>query len=244
MREWQSQAHVKWYCRYHVVIVPKYRRKSMFGAIRKDVGEMFRTLCGRFEVEGLLEVVWVYLDILERRQHAGQDVHAQVFLVSQSVCTSLDDADLVVQPFNETKRNFVLGFTVGGDPIPMSIDHLSEFLVGFQALPLQARSPVLEEPPCPALPLIAPQLPEGLLQHIRRVQSLVRCEQRLQRPATFQREVLPARQQRVLLTLDELAVLTFEPSVLGLAHLIERLAEVGQDVELVIPDRRVRCRLL
>src|SRR5205085_5534262 len=51
MREWQSQAHVKWYCRYHVVIVPKYRRKSMFGAIRKDVGEMFRTLCGRFEVE-------------------------------------------------------------------------------------------------------------------------------------------------------------------------------------------------
>ena len=37
MREWQSQTHVKWYCRYHVVIVPKYRRKSMFGAIRKDV---------------------------------------------------------------------------------------------------------------------------------------------------------------------------------------------------------------
>jgi putative transposase len=51
MREWQSQAHVKWYCRYPVVSVPKYRRKSMFGAIRKDVGEMFRTLCGRFEVE-------------------------------------------------------------------------------------------------------------------------------------------------------------------------------------------------
>jgi hypothetical protein len=23
MREWQSQAHVKWYCRYHIVIVPK-----------------------------------------------------------------------------------------------------------------------------------------------------------------------------------------------------------------------------
>ena len=29
MREWQSQTHVKWYCRYHVVIVPKYRRKSI-----------------------------------------------------------------------------------------------------------------------------------------------------------------------------------------------------------------------
>jgi putative transposase len=36
------------FTRYHGVIVPKYRRKSMFGAIRKDVGEMFRTLCGQF----------------------------------------------------------------------------------------------------------------------------------------------------------------------------------------------------
>jgi len=54
MREWQQQSHVKWYCRYHVVIVPKYRRKSMFGAVRKEVGEMFRTLCRRFGV-GLVE---------------------------------------------------------------------------------------------------------------------------------------------------------------------------------------------
>lgn len=29
MRDWQSQSHVKWYCRYHVVFVPKYRRKSV-----------------------------------------------------------------------------------------------------------------------------------------------------------------------------------------------------------------------
>lgn len=51
MREWQSQSHVKWYCRYHVVIVPKYRRKSMFGAIRRDVGQILRELCRRFEIE-------------------------------------------------------------------------------------------------------------------------------------------------------------------------------------------------
>ena len=51
MREWQSQAHVKWYCRYHVVIVPKYRRKSMFGAIRREVGEIFKELCRRFGIE-------------------------------------------------------------------------------------------------------------------------------------------------------------------------------------------------
>ena len=51
MREWPSQAHVKWYCRYHVVIVPKYRRKSMFGAIRREVGEIFKELCRRFGIE-------------------------------------------------------------------------------------------------------------------------------------------------------------------------------------------------
>ena len=51
MREWQSQAHVKWYCRYHVVIVPKYRRKAMFGGMRREVGEIFKELCRRFGIE-------------------------------------------------------------------------------------------------------------------------------------------------------------------------------------------------
>jgi len=51
MRDWQSQSHVRWYCRYHIVIVPKYRRKSMFGALRRDVGKILRELCRRFEIE-------------------------------------------------------------------------------------------------------------------------------------------------------------------------------------------------
>ena len=51
MREWQSQAHVRWYCRYHVVIVPKYRRKAMYGTIRRDVGEIRKELCVRFGIE-------------------------------------------------------------------------------------------------------------------------------------------------------------------------------------------------
>ena len=29
MREWQSQSHVRWYCRYHVVWVPKYRKRAL-----------------------------------------------------------------------------------------------------------------------------------------------------------------------------------------------------------------------
>ena len=42
MREWQSQSHVKWYCRYHVVIVPKYRKKATFGTLRKEIGGVLK----------------------------------------------------------------------------------------------------------------------------------------------------------------------------------------------------------
>ncbi|GBE07175.1 transposase IS200 like protein [bacterium BMS3Bbin11] len=51
MREWQRQAHVKHYCRYHVVFVPKYRKKSIYGVLRKDIGGIFRDLCRQNGVE-------------------------------------------------------------------------------------------------------------------------------------------------------------------------------------------------
>ena len=51
MREWQSQAHVKLNCRYHVVFVPKYRKKSIYGTLRRDIGSIFRDLCRQYGVE-------------------------------------------------------------------------------------------------------------------------------------------------------------------------------------------------
>ena len=45
MREWKSQSHVKWYCKYHIVFSPKYRKKAMFGSLRKGVGKILRELC-------------------------------------------------------------------------------------------------------------------------------------------------------------------------------------------------------
>jgi putative transposase len=51
MREWESQSHVKWYCRYHVVIVPKYRHKAIFGALRRDIGKILRELCEHSGIE-------------------------------------------------------------------------------------------------------------------------------------------------------------------------------------------------
>ena len=54
MKDWQSQAHVKWECKYHVVIVPKYRRKEIFGRLRRQIGAILRDLCRQKDLE-LLE---------------------------------------------------------------------------------------------------------------------------------------------------------------------------------------------
>jgi putative transposase len=54
MKDWQSQAHVKWECKYHVVIVPKYRKKQQFGKFRKEIGRIMRDLCRQKDIQ-LLE---------------------------------------------------------------------------------------------------------------------------------------------------------------------------------------------
>lgn len=41
----QSLAHTKWDCKYHVVWVPKYRRKIIYGEYRKEIGKIIRQLC-------------------------------------------------------------------------------------------------------------------------------------------------------------------------------------------------------
>ncbi len=51
MKEWQSSAHVKWECKYHIVIVPKYRKKVMYGRTRKEIGKIVRQLCRQKDVE-------------------------------------------------------------------------------------------------------------------------------------------------------------------------------------------------
>ena len=45
MHEWESQSHVRWDCKFHVVIVPKYRRKAIYGGLRRQIGRIIRDLC-------------------------------------------------------------------------------------------------------------------------------------------------------------------------------------------------------
>jgi len=53
MHDWQSLSHVRWDCKYDVVIVPKYRRRLLYGKFRSDVGRILRDLCRQKGVEVL-----------------------------------------------------------------------------------------------------------------------------------------------------------------------------------------------
>lgn len=43
--------HTVWECKYHIVFIPKYRRKRLFGTVRRELGEVFRDLAKRKESE-------------------------------------------------------------------------------------------------------------------------------------------------------------------------------------------------
>ena len=49
--EIKSTAHSKYRCQYHIVFAPKYRRKEIYGKLRKDIGEILRKLCDQKGVE-------------------------------------------------------------------------------------------------------------------------------------------------------------------------------------------------
>lgn len=46
-----SLSHIRWKCQYHIILVPKYRRKVVYGQLRKDIGEILRRLCDYKHVE-------------------------------------------------------------------------------------------------------------------------------------------------------------------------------------------------
>ena len=46
---YQSLSHSKWDCKYHIVFVPKYRKKVIFGNIRKSLGPIFHKLARQKE---------------------------------------------------------------------------------------------------------------------------------------------------------------------------------------------------
>ena len=49
MKEYKSLSHTRWDCKYHVVFIPKYRRKKMYGAIRTHLGKSLHELAKQKE---------------------------------------------------------------------------------------------------------------------------------------------------------------------------------------------------
>ena len=49
MNNYRSLNHTKWECQYHVVFIPKYRRKAMYGGLRHHLGDVLRRLAEQRE---------------------------------------------------------------------------------------------------------------------------------------------------------------------------------------------------
>ena len=49
--EIKSTAHSKYRCQYHIVFAPKFRRKEIYGKLKKDIGQILRKLCEQKDVQ-------------------------------------------------------------------------------------------------------------------------------------------------------------------------------------------------
>lgn len=54
----RSIPHIRWKCRYHIVFIPKYRKKVLYGKIKGDVREIISTLCQYKDVQIIAGAVW------------------------------------------------------------------------------------------------------------------------------------------------------------------------------------------
>jgi len=97
----ESLNHTKWECRYHVVFIPKCRRKTLYGELRKQLGEVFRALAQHKESrikEGHLMPDHVHMMIAIPPKYAVSNVVG--YIKGKS-------AIHMAREYGERKRNFV-----------------------------------------------------------------------------------------------------------------------------------------
>lgn len=100
MKEYRSLNHTRWDCKYHVVFIPKRRKKQIFGATRKHLGEIFHQLALQKEskiVEGHLHVDHVHMCISIPPKYSVSSVVG--YLKGKSAIS-------IARNFNGRKRNF------------------------------------------------------------------------------------------------------------------------------------------
>src|SRR5512142_654577 len=100
MDEFESLSHSKWECKYHIVFIPKRRRKTLYGQLKKHLGEVFHRLAQQKESQ-----------ILEGHMMADH-VHMLMsippkYAVSQVVGFMKGKSAIHLGVYAERKRSFV-----------------------------------------------------------------------------------------------------------------------------------------
>ena len=101
MDEIESLSHTKWECKYHVVFIPKCRRKTLYKELRRHLGEVFRRLAEQRESqiqEGHLQADHVHMMIAIPPKYAVSQVIG--YIKGKS-------AIHLARVYGERKRNFV-----------------------------------------------------------------------------------------------------------------------------------------
>jgi len=101
MDDYQSLCHTRWECKYHVVFIPKCRRKALYGSLREYLGDVFRALAERRESrveEGHLMPDHVHMMLSIPPKYAVSQVVG--YIKGKS-------AIHIARVYGERKRNFV-----------------------------------------------------------------------------------------------------------------------------------------
>ena len=101
MDKLESLSHTKWDCKFHVVFIPKCRRKTLYTQLRQHLGEVFRNLAGQRESrveEGHLMTDHVHMLLSIPPKYAVSQVVG--FIKGKS-------AIHLARVYGERKRNFV-----------------------------------------------------------------------------------------------------------------------------------------
>ena len=101
MNEYESLGHTTWDCKYHVVFIPKCRRKTLYRELRRHLGEVFHKLAAQKESkieEGHLMPDHVHMMISIPPKYAVSQVVG--FIKGKS-------AIYLARVYGERKRNFV-----------------------------------------------------------------------------------------------------------------------------------------
>jgi len=101
MRQVESLSHTRWECKYHIVFIPKYRRKTLFGQVRKELGGVFHRLAKQKE------------SLIEEGHIMADHVHMMIsippkYAVSQAVGFLKGESAIhIARTYLGRKRNYV-----------------------------------------------------------------------------------------------------------------------------------------